>query len=316
MRHAPPNPPQAPAAARPPRPVVHLAVRRRAGAQPAADPRPAGADRLARAGATSGSSELVELTLARRHAAPRRDPRARADPGRGAAAAREPLPAPRRQPRPRPALDFRLGRRRGRRRARRSRPTPSLLERLEWGNFYGRLVELRRGDEVARHAAPTRSGRRFAAAARAQAARARAPSATLERGAIGDVNYAIEELRLAERRLALARPRRRPSARAAQAEIDARARGARGASTSELAARLFADARARSPPRRWSSRRPTAQRKEIAGRRRSCAPCGPTRMGAVAKLALYARRACASSSPTTRASRTPRAASSRPSSAP
>jgi phosphate transport system permease protein len=86
--------------------------------------------------------------------------------------------------------------------AARSEPTDAvLLERYEWGNFYGTMHELRRGDEVL----ASGSDAVWAAFAplHAEKRQQRAALAALERGGIGDVNYQIERLRLAERRLAL-----------------------------------------------------------------------------------------------------------------
>ena len=86
--------------------------------------------------------------------------------------------------------------------ARRSRPPKAvLLERLEWGNFYGSFDELRRGDEVL--------ARGEAAVAEAfarlhpQKVEERERIAALEQGEIGDVNSEIEGMRLAERRVDL-----------------------------------------------------------------------------------------------------------------
>lgn len=95
----------------------------------------------------------------------------------------------------------------------------ALLERYEWGNFYGDMAELRRGDEVlASGPAPVWAA--FGPLHEAKQ-RERAAITALERGPMGDVNYALEQLRLAERRLALGDLS--PEARARQqAAIDAR----------------------------------------------------------------------------------------------
>jgi len=84
--------------------------------------------------------------------------------------------------------------------AKRSRPRDAvLLERLEWGNFYGTFDELRRGDQVIARGA--------AAVAKAfgplheKKVEERERIEDLEKGEIGDVNYEIERLRLAERKL-------------------------------------------------------------------------------------------------------------------
>jgi len=111
-----------------------------------------------------------------------------------------------------------------------------LLERLEWGNFYGRLVELRRGDQVlANGSAPV--WKAFGPLHREKVA-LRERIRDLEKGAIGDVNLAIEKLRLAARRLELEGPPAEARARR-QAEIDRRT-AERQAEYDALAASLFA----------------------------------------------------------------------------
>jgi phosphate transport system permease protein len=105
-----------------------------------------------------------------------------------------------------------------------SRPAgAALLERLEWGNFYGTLRELRAGDRVL-----ARGPRAVAAALGpllAAKERQRTAIRRLEQGAIGDINYAIERLRLARKRLdraALPAAERARRAAAIEAEIAAR----------------------------------------------------------------------------------------------
>ena len=88
----------------------------------------------------------------------------------------------------------------------RSRSLPAdatLLERLEWGNFYGAPVELRRGDEVL--ASGPEPVVRAVGEILPQRIAERAALQALERGQIGDVNREIEQLRLADRRLDLDR---------------------------------------------------------------------------------------------------------------
>ncbi len=83
-------------------------------------------------------------------------------------------------------------------------PEAILLERLEWGNFYGRAMELRHGEEIL-----ASGGESVWRALEPLLERKRAERRAireLERGAIGDINYEIEKLRLAERRLELAAP--------------------------------------------------------------------------------------------------------------
>ena len=80
-------------------------------------------------------------------------------------------------------------------------PEATVLERLEWGNFYGTPVELRRGDEVLA-SGPQETIRALDRMLPAKAEE-REEIRDLERGAIGNVNYELEELRLEERRLEL-----------------------------------------------------------------------------------------------------------------
>ncbi len=73
-----------------------------------------------------------------------------------------------------------------------------LLERLEWGNFYGTFVELRRGDVVlARGPAEVTEA---LGALHEKKLEERGAIRRLERREIGDVNSRLEELRLAERK--------------------------------------------------------------------------------------------------------------------
>jgi len=118
----------------------------------------------------------------------------------------------------------------------RSQPTDALLiERLEWGNFYGRAVEIRRGEEVLASgaAAVEPELRRMLGTKR----RERAALRQLEKGAIGDVNLEIEKVRLAGRRLQLEKltdaERERRQAALDQREKEFQAR------YDELAQRLF-----------------------------------------------------------------------------
>jgi phosphate transport system permease protein len=93
-----------------------------------------------------------------------------------------------------------------------------LLERLEWGNFHGTMVELRRGDEVLAQG-PEAVWEAFGPLHRDKM-RDLEEVRDLERGEIGDVNYVIEKLRMARRELEiqdLTEDRRR----ARQEEIDA-----------------------------------------------------------------------------------------------
>ncbi len=85
-----------------------------------------------------------------------------------------------------------------------SRRTPAdavVIERLEWGPFYGRMVELRRGDQVVA-AGSDDVWRAFPAIHDEKLAHAKSVR-RLERDEIGTVNYEIEALRRDEKRLAL-----------------------------------------------------------------------------------------------------------------
>ncbi len=119
----------------------------------------------------------------------------------------------------------------------RSRPAGALLlERLEWGNFYGFPQELRRGSEVT--ASGVEATWRALEPLIEEKAERRAAIRKLEKGAIGDVNFEIEKLRLAERKLALAKlPPAEVAAR--QGEIS-RALEAKQAEYNRVAEQLFA----------------------------------------------------------------------------
>jgi phosphate transport system permease protein len=90
-----------------------------------------------------------------------------------------------------------------------------LLERLEWGNFYGTLQEIRRGDRVV-----ARGPQAVAAALGPlleRKERERDRLRALEKGEIGDINFTMEKLRLARKRA----EREQGPASTAVAEIDA-----------------------------------------------------------------------------------------------
>jgi len=119
----------------------------------------------------------------------------------------------------------------------RSRPLDAVvLERLEWGNFYGRMVELRRGEETL--AAGTEAVWEAFKPLHEEKLRERAAIRKLEKGPIGEVNYAIERLRLERRKVELAGlPAAQEAARLTA--IDAAERE-RQAEYETLAERLFA----------------------------------------------------------------------------
>jgi phosphate transport system permease protein len=158
-----------------------------------------------------------------------------------------------------------------------------VLERLEWGNFYGRLVELRHGEKIL---AGGPAAWPALLALHAEKLAEREAIRDLEKGEIGAVNYEIERLRLDERRLEIDPPpaaeleRRRAAIAAALAD--------REREYHALAERLFA-ARAALDAERAVMEAADGTRKEI--------PVGaivralrPNAMGTGGKLALYASR--------------------------
>ncbi len=110
-----------------------------------------------------------------------------------------------------------------------------LLERLEWGNFFGYGQEIRRGDAVL--AAGGEAVWRALGGLLRTKERERDAMRALERGAIGDVNFAIERLRLERRKLDLADLPASQRA-AAQAAVDERVKE-RQSEYQLLADRLF-----------------------------------------------------------------------------
>jgi phosphate transport system permease protein len=105
-----------------------------------------------------------------------------------------------------------------------------LLERLEWGNFYGTLEEIRAGGQGIAH------GPQAVAEALgpllAKKERQRDHIRALEKGEIGDINFVIEKLRLARKRAEM-----NHSGPQALAEIDAEI-AAKEAQYQQLADRL------------------------------------------------------------------------------
>jgi phosphate transport system permease protein len=160
----------------------------------------------------------------------------------------------------------------------------TMLERYEWGNFYGRMAELRRGDELLA-GGPDEVWAAFGPLHETKM-RERAAIEQLEQGPIGDLNYALEQLRLAERRLALEDPPAAERGRR-QAEIDAR-RAELHAQYERLAEQLTG--------MREHLRAETLVMESADGARKAI-PVGeivaarqPNRMGALGKTRLYAQR--------------------------
>jgi phosphate transport system permease protein len=118
--------------------------------------------------------------------------------------------------------------------AREEPPDAVLLERREWGNFYGYPVELRRGDEVL--AAGAAAVWERWPLLHAQKIKERGAVEALEKGPIGDLNYEIEQLRLAERRVELGDLA--PAAAAARRQALATQGQEKSAEYEKLAARL------------------------------------------------------------------------------
>lgn len=168
--------------------------------------------------------------------------------------------------------------------ARRRPDDAVLLERQEWGNFYGRMVELRRGDRVLAEGGDA-VWRAFGALHERKMAE-RAAIRKLEKGEIGDVNYAIERLRLAEKRLELeAQPGAELERR--RAEIAERL-AERHAEYEAAAARLF-ERREELEADRLIVEAADGTRKDLAVGAIVRA-LRPNRMGTLDKLGLYASR--------------------------
>jgi phosphate transport system permease protein len=110
-----------------------------------------------------------------------------------------------------------------------------VLERLEWGNFYGFPRELRAGDEVLARGGEVLPALR---ALHAEKLRLRKEMKDIEKGAIGDVNFRMERQRLAQRRVTLDAPP--PAERERRLAEIARRTEPLQAEYDELAGRLIA----------------------------------------------------------------------------
>ncbi len=156
-----------------------------------------------------------------------------------------------------------------------------LLERMEWGNFYGRMLELRQAGEVVSRGAD--SVWSAFPAVHASKMEERAEIEALEAGPIGDVNYQIERLRLDQRRADL------------EGGADAADRARFGRSETELnqryeslATQLFA-MRDRLADQQVVMEAATGERKAIVvGEIVRC--LRPNAMGAIDSLLLYFSR--------------------------
>jgi phosphate transport system permease protein len=169
---------------------------------------------------------------------------------------------------------------------RRSRPTDMvMLERLEWGNFYGTMAELRQGGQVL--AAGSEAVWKTFGPLHERKLQDLHRIEKLEKGEIGDVNYTIERLRLDEKKLEIEKslsPAERARRRAALEREVAVAQGR----YDQLAARLS--------QMRDRYQAETLVMKTVDGATKEM-PVGtvvrairPNVMGSLAKLRLYGSR--------------------------
>jgi phosphate transport system permease protein len=163
-------------------------------------------------------------------------------------------------------------------------PEATLLERLEWGAFFGTAVELRRGESVLAHGpgAVMEALRPLLATKAAE----RNAIRDLERGEVGDVNHRIEDLRLEARRLA----------RGAGSDAEHAARGATIAQEVAREEATFAALAARLDRLRAEHLAEVLVLEDASGTRKEL-PVGavlraiqPNAMGTGERLALYAAR--------------------------
>jgi phosphate transport system permease protein len=170
------------------------------------------------------------------------------------------------------------------------RETPAdalVVERLEWGNFYGFLLELRQGDRVLSEGAQAAQA---LPALLAESLSKRRAVRQFERGPIGEINAEIEDLRLARRRLVLryGSDTRHPERRVLEEALD-RETAAREADYEKLAERLFA-ARRELEETVLVMATAAGERKEIAlGNVARVIPANA--LGWTGKLRLYGSRA-------------------------
>jgi phosphate transport system permease protein len=159
-----------------------------------------------------------------------------------------------------------------------------MLERLEWGNFYGTMAELRQGSRVLA-SGPDAVWRAFGPL-HARKLRDLHQIERLEKGAIGDVNYAIERLRLDEKKLDIASlPAAERDRRKAAIERELAVRQGR---YDQLAARL-SQMRERFQAETLVMRTAGGETKEMAVGTVVRA-IRPNEMGNLSKLGLYLQR--------------------------
>jgi len=158
-----------------------------------------------------------------------------------------------------------------------------VLERLEWGNFHGRMRELRRGETLL--AGPHEVRTAFEAL-HPRKLEERARTRDFENGELDDVNREIESLRLEQRKLELADL---PTAKQASREAGLEARAA------ELEAR-YAELADRLAHMREDLERETLVMEAADGRRRELPVAHvvrayePNAMGPLSKLGLFFSR--------------------------
>ncbi|MBI4640159.1 MAG: phosphate ABC transporter permease PstA [Candidatus Tectomicrobia bacterium] len=115
-----------------------------------------------------------------------------------------------------------------------------LFERLEWGNLYGVLKEVRRGEEIVGQGEKAWEALQFyLTEARAFYARIK----TIEKKEIGQINYTIEQLRLEIRRLELQPRDDRASQRIERLKEEIRAQEALYQTKQHLLAELYQESR-------------------------------------------------------------------------
>jgi len=159
-----------------------------------------------------------------------------------------------------------------------------LLERLEWGNFFGTMAELKRGDQVLA-SGPQAVWTAFGPL-HERKQRELEDMAVLEKGPIGDVNYAIERLRLEEKKLDL---EKMPEAERASRKAEIERRLAADQERYEKLAARLSQMRDRFQAETLVMRTANGETKEM--------PVGtvvralkPNDMGAFARLRLYGSR--------------------------
>ena len=203
---------------------------------------------------------------------------------------------------------------RTRSRARRRRRRAYFVERREYGPLIGTPVQVQRGRQGRWPSGPDGGGRRCPALV-ARRGRDRRAIETIEKDEIGGVNYAIEQAPAASAGSSTARRSGDPARDQSRerAAVATRSPSSRRATRSRSGARASSIERRR---RRVVTFRPADGAGEGAARARHLPRLSRERARLARPRCASTRAGSGSSSPATRASRTPRAASSRRSSAP